>query len=108
MDRTASEQRDRKTQYQEAKAIFVSQENVRMAINKALMVAVPKTFRRAGEAIGPPVYTMIGNLGEILLDLQRIYGKSTPSEKTAVEAAWRETWNSTEPIENMFLNLDLD
>ena len=55
---TASEQQDNKTQYQAAKAIYVSQENARAAINKALTLAVPITFRRAGGVVGLPPFTL--------------------------------------------------
>ena len=83
LEGTASKQRDRETQYQAAKAIFISQENVCAAINKALTAAAPTTFRRLGGAVAPPVYTATDNPGAILLDLQRRYGKTTPSEKNS-------------------------
>lgn len=78
---TASKQRDRETQYQAAKGIYISQENVRAAINKALTAAVLTTFRRAKGAVGPPVYTATDNPEAILLDLQKRYGRATPAEK---------------------------
>ena len=49
---TASKQQDRETQYQATKAVYASQENVCAAINKALTLAVPITFRRAGAGAG--------------------------------------------------------
>ena len=79
LGRTSSEQRDRETQYQAAKVIYISQDNVRAAINKALTAAVQIIFRGAGGAVGPPVYTATDDPGAILLDLQRRYGKATPT-----------------------------
>ena len=54
---TASKQKDRETEFQARKTVYVSQENVRNAINQALTKAVPATFRRAGGSVGPVVYT---------------------------------------------------
>ena len=68
---TASEQRDRETKFQARKTVYVSQENVRNAINQALTKAVPPTFRRIGGSVGPAVYTATDDPGAILLDLQR-------------------------------------
>lgn len=42
----------------------------------------------------------------ILLDLPYRYDKPTPAEKTEADTKWRESWNPSEPIENMFLNLE--
>ena len=56
--------------------------------------------------MGPAVYTAKDDPGAILLDLQRRYGKATPTEKTAADASWREAWNPSEPIETMFLKLE--
>ena len=79
----ATEQRDAETEFQARKTIYASQENVRNAINKALTKAVPASFRRAGGAVGPAVYTATDDPGAILLDLQRRYGKATPTEKNS-------------------------
>ena len=70
------------------------------------MAAVPTTFRRAGGVVGPPVYTAMDDPRAMLLDLQRRYGKATPSEKTAADTSWMEPWNPAEPIENMFCKLE--
>ena len=53
-----------------------------------------------------PVYTATDDPGAILLDLQRRYGKATPTKKTTAEASWREAWDPGDPIEIMFLKLE--
>ena len=78
---TAAEQRDRETEFQARKTVYVSQENVQNAINQALTKVVPATFLRAGGSVGPAVYTATDDQGAILLDLQRRYGKATPAKK---------------------------
>ena len=78
---TASEQKDRETEFQARKSVYVSQENVRNAINQALTKVVPASFRRAGGVVGPAVYTATDDPGTILLDLQHRYGRATPIEK---------------------------
>ena len=84
----------------------MGQENIRTAINKALTAAVPITLRRAGGAVGPPVYTATDNPGAILLDFQRRYRKATLTKKTAAEASWKEAWNPGDKIETIFLKLE--
>ena len=50
-------------------------------MNKALKVAVPETYRRAGREVGPAVYTSTDDPRSILVSPQRRYGKRTPTEK---------------------------
>jgi hypothetical protein len=103
---TASAQRDADVQYNVAKNIFLCQENVRQAINKALTAAVPETFRRGGGDIGPPVYTPTDDPRVILASLNRRYGTLTPAEKEQASTAWNASWNPAEPIETMFFHLE--
>ena len=103
---TASAQRDADTQYNVAKNIFLCQENVRQAINKALTEAVPEAYRRGGGDIGPPVYTPTDDPRTILDSLHRRYGTLTPSEKERASQAWNNAWNPAEPIETMFFHLE--
>ena len=82
---TASKEQYRETQYQIAKTIFVSQENVKMAINEALTAAVPTTFCQSGFSVVPLVYTATNIPETTLLDLQQRYGKTTLAEKTEAD-----------------------
>ena len=103
---TASAQRDADTQYNVAKNIFLCQENVRQAINKALTAAVPEAYRRGGGDIGPPVYTPTDDPRAILDGLHSRYGTLTPAEKEHASLAWNLAWNPANPIETMFFHLE--
>ena len=102
----ASQQRDADTRYGVAKNIYLSQENVRQAINKALTAAVPENFRRAGGDVGPPVYTPTDDPRAILSGLHRRYGTLKPEEKERAGQLWNSPWNPADPIESMFFNLE--
>ena len=77
----APQQRDLDATFAMASNIFQSQENVRQAINKALTVAVPEAYRRAGGDVGPAACVPTDDPRAILVILQRRYGKQTPAEK---------------------------
>ena len=77
----AAQQRDTNVRFAVASNIYNSQENVRQATNKALMIAVPEMYRRAQGDMGPAIYTPTDDPRAFLLGLQRRYGKRTPTEK---------------------------
>ena len=59
--------------YQTARNIFLSQENVRSAINSALNDVVPEKYYRAGANTGPNVYTATDNPRQIIEYLMNRY-----------------------------------
>ena len=103
---TASEQRDRDTEYNVARNIYLSQENVRQAINKALTEAVPETYQRGGGDLGPPVYTPTDDPRAILTSLHNRYGTLSPTEKEHATQQWNVAWNPADPIETMYFRLE--
>ena len=86
--------------------IYNSQENVRQAINNALTIAVPEMYQRAQGNLGPAIYAPTEDPWAILLSPSRRYGKRPPTEKEEATKKWTEPWNPSEPIENMFFQLE--
>ena len=103
---TASQQRDVNIRFTVASNIDNSQENVRQAYLKALNVAVPEAYRRAQGDMSPATYTPTDDPRAILLNLQRRYGKRTPTEKEEATIQWSRAWNPSDPIEQMFFDLE--
>ena len=56
--------------------------------------------------MGPGMYTATDDPRAILLSLQRRYGKRTPTEKEEATLQWSRQWNPSDPIEQMFFELE--
>ena len=56
--------------------------------------------------MGPVIYTPMDDPRAILLGLQRWFGKRMSTEKEEATQQWGQSWNSSEPIENMFFKLE--
>ena len=52
------------------------------------------------------MYTPTDDPRAILLNLQHWYGKRTPTEKEEATLQWGQPWNPSEPIEQIFFNLE--
>ena len=102
----AAQQRDTDVRFTVASNIYNSQENVRQAYLKALNVAVPEAYRRAQGDMSPATYSPTDDPRAILLNLQRRYGKRTPTEKEEAAIQWSRAWNPSDPIEQMFFDLE--
>ena len=56
--------------------------------------------------MGPAMYTPTDDPRAIMLSLQRRYGRITSTEKEEATLQWGQPWNPSEPIEQMFFNLE--
>ena len=56
--------------------------------------------------MGPAMYTATHDPRAILLSLQRRYGKRAPTEKEEATLQWSRQWNPSDPIEQMFFELE--
>ena len=54
----------------------------------------------------PAIYAPMEGPRAVLLSLSRRYGKRTPTEKEEAAKQWAEPWNASEPIKNMFFQLE--
>ena len=100
-----AQQRDTDARFIVAFNIYNPQENVQQSTNKALTIAMPEIYRWAQGDMSPTIYTPTDNPRAILLDLQRRYGRRTPTEKEEATQQWGQPWNPSKPIENMFFKL---
>ena len=102
-----AQQRDTNVRFNVASSIYNSQGNVRQVYIKALNVAVPEAHQKAQGDMSSAMYTPTDDPRAILLNLQRRYGKRTPAEKEEATLQWGQPLNLSEPIEQMFFNLEV-
>ena len=94
-------------QYNAYKKVYDSQENFRRAVINAFNVAVPQAYRWvAGGGVGVRNYRPTDSPMAILASLRRLYGRSTPTERTGMGARWSTPWNNSYPIETFFDRLE--
>ena len=104
---TTAEQSNNAARYDANKIVYESECNVRSAINDALNLAVPKAYKRSGgQSMGARVYKANECPRTIIAQLRTTYGKYTPQEKQANQAAFDAPWNPSDPIEELFSRLE--
>ena len=75
-------------------------------LQQTLNIAVPEAYQRAQGDMSPVAYSSTDDPRAILINLQRRYGKRTPTEKEEATIQWSRAWNPSDPIEQMFFDLE--
>ena len=87
---------------------FMSEANVRRAVNDTLNRCVPKSYRRVpGGNIGSVNYKVTDSPRDIMDRLRHLYGKPSPDEKRANETRFGAPWDThADTVEDLFSRLE--
>jgi hypothetical protein len=87
--------------------VYDSQENVKAAVIAALNLAVPSPYKKVvGGGVGVQMYRTTDDPKEIFKELRRLYGRLSPTKRSAMDTKWSAPWSTATPIEHYFKGLE--
>ena len=93
--------------YKAIHIVFGLEQNVQQAICNALNKAIPDAYKqKTNNGIGTVPYNVTDNPRDILNNLQLVHGQPTSEETEQMEENWRAGWQSSQPIKELFLQLE--